>query len=74
MRVLHAAMVGLVQIMDYHSFAHARLDIPVTAAKRKVNSIFELDAFFPFSISIALPERIFLNCVLCHITNSTRTC
>jgi hypothetical protein len=39
--VLHAAMVGLVQIMEHHSLAHVRLDILVTAAKQKVNIIFK---------------------------------
>ena len=37
MPVLPAAMVGLVQIMEHHSLAYARLDIRVTAAKSKVS-------------------------------------
>jgi hypothetical protein len=64
--VLHAAMVGLVQIMDHYSLAHARLDIPVIAAKQRVNIIFKnvLDVFFSFPISV--PESILWNCILCH--------
>ena len=57
MPVLHAGMMGLVQIMDHYSLAYAGLDTPVTAAKRRVNIIFEnvLDVFSLLSISI--PER-----------------
>ena len=36
MPVLHAAMVGLVQIMEHHSLAYALLDTLVNAAKLKV--------------------------------------
>jgi hypothetical protein len=34
--MLHAWMVGIVQIMEHYSRAHARLDLPVTSAKSKV--------------------------------------
>jgi hypothetical protein len=33
-------MVGLVQIMEHHSLAHAQLDILVMPAQPKVNAIF----------------------------------
>ena len=58
MLVIHAWMVEIVQIMEHHSLAHARLDIPVSAAK--VSIVFKnlLDAFFPFSIFI--PEKNFV--------------
>jgi hypothetical protein len=44
-------MVEHVQILEHHSLAHVRLDIPVTAAKVMVNIIFKnvLDLFFSFS-------------------------
>jgi hypothetical protein len=68
--VLHAAMVGLVQIMDHYSLAHARLDIPVIAAKQRVNIIFKnvLDVFFPFPF---LSQKVFFGIVFCVIANSS---
>ena len=44
-------MVEHVQILEHHSLAHVRLDIPVTAAKVMVNIIFKnvLDLFFSLS-------------------------
>ena len=62
MPVLHAIMEEIVQIMDHHFHAHVRLDIVVTAAKSKVNTIFKTYTrriFFYFSIFI--PDRILWN-------------
>jgi hypothetical protein len=44
-------MVEIVQIVEHHSLAHARIDILVTSAKLMVNIIFKnvLDACFSFS-------------------------
>ena len=66
MPVLHAGMVGLVQITDHYSLAYARLDTPVTAAKRRVNNIFE-NVLHVFSLfSHFYPRKAF-------ITNSAMT-
>jgi hypothetical protein len=72
-------MVGIVQIMDHHSLAHALLDIVVTAAKSKVSVIFKnvlsckihakFDGIlFPFPF-LSL-ESILWSCVLFHHYNS----
>jgi hypothetical protein len=63
--VIHAWTVEIVQKMEHHSLANARMDILVNAAKYQVSIIFKnvLDVFF--SLSIYIPERILLNWVLC---------
>ena len=51
-------MVEIVQRMEHHSLANARLDIMVNSAKYQVSAIFKnvLDVFF--SPSIYILERI----------------
>jgi hypothetical protein len=54
-------MVGIVQIMEHHSLAHARLDIAVTYAKSRVKLFFLTNYMYFFLFPIFIPEKKFVN-------------
>jgi hypothetical protein len=51
-------MVEIVQKMEQHSLAYARLDILVSSAKCQVSIIFRNVLDVIFLVSIYIPERI----------------